>query len=134
MLLIRIESPMRHILLPALLLGAGLSQAAAQGLPIGETTYVERSLNRDATLTVEHPPVSRNPYGRRAGSSAAIAGFCHEGGFIRRRDADGHATIVRQRELCDSVAPRTLNPGEVDPRPTWPVERVSRERVLRVKG
>ncbi|AWN41915.1 hypothetical protein [Methylobacterium durans] len=125
---------MRHLLLPTLLLAAGVTQASAEGLPIGETTYVERSLNRSATLTVEHPPVSRNPYGRRAGSSAEIAGFCRDGGYIRRRDAYGHATIVRQREFCDSVAPRTLNPGETDPRPTWPVERVSRERVLRAKG
>ncbi|MER2267987.1 hypothetical protein [Methylobacterium oxalidis] len=125
---------MRHTLLPAFLLVAGLAPACAQGLPVGETTYVERSLNTTATLTVEHPPVSRNPYGRRAGSSAEIAGFCRDGGFIRRRDAYGHAVIVRQRELCDSVAPRTQNPGEVDPRPTWPVERVSRARVLRAKG
>ncbi|WP_336491379.1 hypothetical protein [Methylobacterium nigriterrae] len=122
---------MRHLALPALIVLGGLSQAAAEPLPIGETTYIERSLNESATLTIEHPPVARNPYGRRNGSSAEIAGFCHEGGYVRRRDANGYATIVRQREVCDSVAPRTLYPGQVDPRPTWPVEAV---RALRTKG
>ncbi|KAB1075019.1 hypothetical protein [Methylobacterium planeticum] len=122
---------MRHLALPALLVLAGLSQAAADPLPIGETTYIERSLNRSGPLTIEHPPVSRNPYGRRNGSAAEIAGFCRDGGYVRRRDANGHATIIRQREVCDSVAPRTLYPGQVDPRPTWPVEEV---RVLRSKG
>lgn len=117
--------------LGASVLGAGLVQA--QGLPTGQTTYVERSLNRDGTLVIEHPPVATNPYGRRGGS-AAIAGFCRDGGYIRRRDEYGNPVIVRQREVCDSVAPRTLMPGEVDPRPAWPAERVMRERVLRAKG
>lgn len=124
---------MRLLALTAFLLGAGLAGAAAEPLPVGETTYVERSLNHDGVLTVEHPPVERNPSGRRNGG-AAIAGFCREGGVIRRRDAFGNPVIVRQRELCDSVAPRTLYPGAVDPRPAWPVERVSRDRVLRAKG
>ncbi|MGE7413473.1 hypothetical protein [Methylobacterium tarhaniae] len=104
--------------------------AAAQSLPVDETTYVERSLNRDATLTVEHPPVARNPRGRRASRSAEIAGFCRDGGVIRRRGENGEI-ILRQRELCDSVAPRTLYPGQVDPRPAWPAERVV---VVRTKG
>jgi hypothetical protein len=117
--------------LGASVLGAGLAQA--EGLPTAETTYVERSLNRDGPLVIEHPPVATNPYGRRGGS-AAIAGFCRDGGYIRRRDEYGNAVIVRQREVCDSVAPRTLMPGEVDPRPAWPAERVMRERVLRAKG
>ena len=124
---------MRVLALTVLLLGASGVAATAQPLPVGETTYVERSLNRSDLLTVEHPPVEVNPYGRRNGD-AAIAGFCREGGLIRRRDEFGNPIIVRQRELCDSVAPRTLAPGEVDPRPTWPAERVSRERVLRSKG
>ena len=98
-----------------------------------QTTYVERSLNHMDTLVVEHPPVEANPRGRRGGS-AAIAGYCRDGGFVRRRDEFGNPVIIRQREVCDSVAPRTLNPGEVDPRPTWPADTVTRERVLRSKG
>lgn len=121
-----------RLLLTLLALGAVPAGAArAQGLPVGETTYIERSLNRDGALTVEHPPVERNPYGRRGGD-AAIAGFCREGGFVRRRDAFGNPTIVRQREVCDSVAPRTLMPGAVDQRPTWPAERPA--AVLRATG
>ncbi|GJD49197.1 hypothetical protein OPKNFCMD_1927 [Methylobacterium crusticola] len=122
--------------LPALALltlaatGAGLAAAAAEPLPLGETTYVERSLERDATLTVEHPPVPRNPRGRRAARSAEIAGFCRDGGLVRRYDAAGQV-IVRQRELCDNVAPRSLYPGFVDPRPAWPAEPVV---VVRSKG
>jgi hypothetical protein len=125
--------PLRaRLLLTLLALGAmPAGHAAAQGLPIGETTYIERSLNRDGPLTVEHPPVERNPLGRRGGD-AAIAGFCREGGFVRRRDQFGNPTIVRQREICDSVAPRTLMPGEVEQRPTWPAERPA--AVLRAKG
>jgi hypothetical protein len=125
---------MRNLALPALLLLAGLSQAGAQSLPVDETTYIERSLNRSDTLTVEHPPVARNPYGRRGGSEAEIAGFCRDGGYVRRRDEFGNPVIVRQREICDSVAPRTLDPGVTDQRPTWPAERAMRERVLRAKG
>lgn len=122
---------MRLLALSAACLTAALTQAGAQGLPVGETTYVERSLNHMDTLVIEHPPVAVNPYGRRNGQ-AAIAGYCRAGGLIRRRDAFGNLVIIRQREVCDSVAPRTLDPGEVDPRPTWPA--VARERVLRSKG
>ncbi|KMO21151.1 hypothetical protein [Methylobacterium indicum] len=104
--------------------------ASAEPLPVDETTYVERSLNRDATLTIEHPPVPRTPRGRRASRSAEIAGFCRDGGVIRRRGENGEI-ILRQRELCDSVAPRTLYPGHVDPRPAWPAERLV---VVRTKG
>ena len=124
---------MRTLALSAACLMAALTQAGAQSLPVGETTYVERSLNHSDTLVIEHPPVAVNPYGRREGQ-AAIAGYCRDGGLIRRRDAFGNPVIIRQREICDSVAPRTLNPGEVDPRPTWPADAVARERVLRSKG
>ncbi|MCJ2017471.1 hypothetical protein MKK84_08545 [Methylobacterium sp. E-065] len=124
---------MRPLALSAACLMAALTQVGAQSLPVGETTYVERSLNRSDTLVIEHPPVAVNPYGRREGQ-AAIAGYCRDGGLIRRRDAFGNPVIIRQREICDSVAPRTLNPGEVDPRPTWPADAVARERVLRSKG
>jgi hypothetical protein len=124
---------MRPLALSAACLMAALTQAGAQSLPVGETTYVERSLNHSDTLVIEHPPVAVNPYGRREGQ-AAIAGYCRDGGLIRRRDAFGNPVIIRQREICDSVAPRTLNPGEVDPRPTWPADAVARERVLRSKG
>ena len=124
---------MRPLALSAACLMAALTQAGAQSLPVGETTYVERSLNRSDTLVVEHPPVAANPYGRRNGQ-AAIAGFCRDGGVIRRRDAFGNPVIIRQREVCDSVAPRTLMPGEVDPRPAWPADVVVRQRVLRAKG
>ncbi|MFC6738707.1 hypothetical protein [Methylobacterium tardum] len=124
---------MRLLALSAACLMATLAQAGAQSLPVGETTYVERSLNRSDTLVVEHPPVAANPYGRRNGQ-AAIAGFCRDGGVIRRRDAFGNPVIIRQREVCDSVAPRTLMPGEVDPRPAWPADVVVRQRVLRAKG
>jgi hypothetical protein len=101
---------------------------------VDETTYVERSLNRDGPLVIEHRPIARNPGGRRAGSAAEIAGFCRDGGHIRRRDEFGRPVIIRQREVCDSVAPRTLNPGDVDPRPTWPAERAARLRALRARG
>ncbi|TGE00205.1 hypothetical protein [Methylobacterium nonmethylotrophicum] len=116
-----------------LLLAAGglaAGAAAAEPLPVDETTYVERSLNRDATLTIEHPPVPRNPRGRRASRSAEIAGFCRDGGVIRRRGEFGEV-ILRQRETCDSIAPRTLAPGDVDPRPAWPARRLV---VVRTKG
>lgn len=124
---------MRTLALSAACLMAALTQAGAQSLPVGETTYVERSLNHSDTLIIEHPPVAVNPYGRRNGQ-AAIAGYCRDGGLVRRRDAFGNPVIIRQREICDSVAPRTLNPGEVDPRPTWPADAIARERVLRSKG
>ncbi|GBU19783.1 MULTISPECIES: hypothetical protein [Methylobacterium] len=122
---------MRLLAAPACLLLATLVPAAAQPLPTAETTYVETSLNRSGTLIVEHPPVARNPYGRRAGSRAEIAGFCRDGGYVKRHDEFGHPVIIRQREVCDSVAPRTLAPGTVDPRPAWPAAVVSRETVLR---
>ncbi|MEH3146413.1 MAG: hypothetical protein PGN34_13925 [Methylobacterium frigidaeris] len=108
---------------PALLIALlplAASPALATELPVGRTTYIERSLDHDAALTVEHPPVRRNPWGRRNGGSAEIAGGCREGGLVRRYTETG-LEIVRQREICDSIAPRTLNPGEVDPRPAWPV-------------
>lgn len=124
---------MRLPLLSAVCLAATLAPACAQGLPVGEHTYIERSLNRSDTLTIEHPPVAVNPYGRRNGS-AAIAGFCREGGIVRRLDQFGNPVILRQREVCDSVAPRTLNPGEVNPRPVWPANEIAAERALRVKG
>lgn len=117
-------------LLPALLV-AGSGSALALSLPFEEstylppqatTTYVERSLNGQAPLTIEHPPVERNPRGRR-GDSAAIAGFCRDGGTIMRRDEFGRPAYLRQREVCDNVAPRQMWPGHVDPRPTWPAER-----------
>jgi hypothetical protein len=124
---------MRSPLLSAACFLTSLAPACAQGLPVGETTYVERSLNQSDTLIVEHPPVAVNPYGRRGGS-AAIAGFCRDGGIVARRDQFGNPVILRQREVCDSVAPRTLNPGEVFPRPTWPAEPAVAQRALRVKG
>lgn len=124
---------MRPFALSAACLMAALTQAGAQSLPVGETTYIERSLNHSDTLVIEHPPVAVNPYGRREGQ-AAIAGFCRDGGLVRRRDAFGNPVIIRQREICDGVAPRTLDPGEVDPRPTWPADTVARERVLHSKG
>lgn len=128
-----LERVMRQLALSAACLMATLVQAGAEPLPVDATTYVERSLNRSGTLVIEHRPVPANPYGRRNGT-AAIAGFCREGGLIRRRDESGRPVIIRQREVCDSVAPRTLMPGEVDPRPAWPAEYVARPRVLRSKG
>lgn len=41
--------------------------AAAQSLPVNETTYVERSLNRDGPLVIEHRPI---PARRAAGAAA----------------------------------------------------------------
>ncbi|GJE27705.1 hypothetical protein [Methylobacterium organophilum] len=134
----------RSPVLAAAVLAFGTSQAFAIALPVEEyqylppeetTTYVERSLNHQAPLIIEHPPVAQNPYGRRRGSAAAIAGFCQEGGFVRRRDtSSGQFVIVRQREICDNVAPRTMRPGAVDPRPVWPAQDAVRTRVLRTKG
>jgi len=132
---------MRRLLLSLTLLAAGTGGASAAPLPFEEsvflppeqtTTYVERSLNHQAPLTIEHPPVARNPRGRRGDDAAAIAGFCHGAGVIRRRDEFGNPVILRQRETCDNIAPRNLNPGEVDRRPFWPAER--RARVLTSKG
>ncbi|MCJ2103750.1 hypothetical protein [Methylobacterium sp. E-046] len=117
----------------ALVLAAASTAVMALAACDTQTTYIERSLNHMDTLVVEHPPVEANPDGRRNGQ-AAIAGYCREGGLVRRRDEAGNPVVIRQREACDSVAPRTLNPGEVDPRPTWPANAVSRERVLRSKG
>lgn len=113
---------------------AGITSAAAQSLPVDETTYVERSLNRDGPLVVEHRPIRRMPGGRVKSNSAEIAGFCRDGGYVRRLDEFGNPTILRQREVCDSVAPRTMRPGDVDARPTWPVEQVERRRILRARG
>lgn len=125
---------MRRLALLALLpasLFAGSGSALALSLPFEEstylppeatTTYVERSLNGEAPLTIEHPPVERNPRGRRGGS-AAIAGFCRDGGTIMRRDELGRPAYLRQREVCDNIAPRQMWPGHVDPRPAWPAER-----------
>ena len=73
---------MRPLTLSAACLVATLAQAGAQSLPVGETTYIERSLNHSDTLVIEHPPVAANPYGRRNGQ-AAIAGYCRDGGLIR---------------------------------------------------
>jgi len=132
---------MRRLLLCLTMTVSGPMAAHAAALPFEESvylppeqtsTYVERSLNGQAPLTIEHPPVAGNPRGRLGGDSAAIAGFCRDAGVIRRRDEFGNPVILRQREVCDNVAPRTMNPGEVDRRPFWPPER--RTRVLRTKG
>lgn len=117
----------------ALVLSAALASSLALAGCDTHATYIERSLNHYDTLVVEHPPVQANPYGRRNGM-AAIAGYCRDGGIVRRRDAAGNLVILRQREVCDSVAPRTLDPGEVNPRPTWPADAVTHEQVLHSKG
>ena len=115
---------MRFPMLGPVLLSAGLLlvpalPAVAASLPIEEneylppedtTTYKERSLRRQGSLTIEHPYE-----GQRRGGSAAIAGFCHDGGLVRRRELG----LVRQREVCENVAPRTLAPGDSAPRPRW---------------
>lgn len=112
------------LLVPALLV-AGLTAAAAQRLPVGETTYVEPETQRDGTLIIEHPAVPENPYSRD--DRAAIAGFCRDAPPIERLGPNG-AIYVRQREACDSVAPRTLAPGQSDPRPAWPEPPALRTR------
>lgn len=133
---------LHRLVVSALLVVAGTGAASAIALPVEEseylppeetTTYVERSLNRQAPLTIEHPPVARSAYGRRGRDSAAIAGFCHDGGTIVRLDGMGQP-ISRQREVCDNVAPRTLWPGHTDPRPAWPARRIIRRTSLRTKG
>ena len=43
---------MRLLALSAACLMATLAQAGAQSLPVGETTYVERSLNHSSTLVL----------------------------------------------------------------------------------
>lgn len=117
---------MRFQMLGPLFVSAGLLlavavPAAATSLPIEEneylppedtTTYKERSLRRQGSLTIEHPYEGRR---RGSGNSAAMAGFCHEGGLVRRRGLG----LVRQREICENVAPRTLAPGDSAPRPRW---------------
>jgi hypothetical protein len=110
----------------AMALSLPWEEEAASLPPEQTTTYRERSLNHQAPLTIEHPPVYE------ARGRAAIAGFCHEGGIVRRRTADGWVT-VRQREVCDNVAPRTLWPGQTDPRPAWP-ERAYRRAVINSRG
>lgn len=129
--------------LAALFVAAGCGSAFALSLPFEEsdylppeatTTYIERSLDHQAPLTIEHPPVERNPRGRLRGDAAAIAGFCRDGGTVLRRDEMGRPTYLRQREVCDNVAPRTLWPGHVDPRPAWPAERMPvRDRAIVTK-
>ena len=113
---------MRRLFLAAVLTAACSSSAWAVALPVEEheylpredtTTYRERSLNHQAPLTIEHPRLPR-----RTGGSAAIAGFCRDAGTIRRRGEDGR-WVLRQRETCENVAPRTLWPGHTDPRPAW---------------
>jgi hypothetical protein len=126
-------SSTQEVALRALVLSVALTSSLVLAGCDTQTTYVERSLNHMDTLVIEHPPIETNPYGGR-GRSAAIAGYCRDGGLVRRRDEFGNPVVIRQREICDSVAPRTLNPGEVDPRPTWPADTVARERVLRSKG
>lgn len=130
---------MRRLTLSLLLVVMGSSGALALSLPFEEsdylppeetTTYVERSLNHQAPLTIEHPPVPS----RRANDRAAIAGFCHSAGYIRRLDAFGRTVVLRQRETCENVAPRQLWPGHVDPRPVWPARPVERSLVVRSKG
>ena len=104
-------------------------------LPPEETTaHVERSLNRQAPLTIEHPPLERGPTGRQAGvGSAAMAGFCHAGGTVRRRAPFGRPGIVRPREVCENVAPRQLWPGHTDPRPAWPNRPAAQGDVVRTR-
>ncbi len=123
--------------LALILVMASTASASALSLPFEEsdilppedtTTYVERSLNHQAPLTIEHPPTVRH------GGRAAMAGFCRDGGMIRRRDEMGRPIIVRQREICENVAPRQLWPGHVDPRPAWPVRSIHRPPVLATKG
>ena len=116
-----------------LILSAALAVSGVLAGCDTQTTYIERSLNHADTLVIEHPPVQTDSSGVRGGS-AAIAGYCRDGGLVRRRDETGNPVIIRQREICDSVDPRTLLPGAVDPRPTWPSDAVARERVLRAKG
>ena len=132
------RSVLRRLAASALLVLAGTGAASALSLPFEEsdylppedtTTYVERSLNRQAPLTIEHP---RLPRGAGHGS-AAMAGFCHEGGMIRRITEDGQV-VLRQREVCENVAPRTLWPGHTDPRPAWPARTTVRRRALVTKG
>lgn len=125
---------MRRLALSVPLMLTGLAPVLADPLPVNETTYVERSLRRDGPLVIEHRPIARSPGGRRAGRDAEIAGFCRDGGFIRRLDEFGRPVIIRQREVCGSVAPRSLEPGVVDPRPTWPASAVPAQRVLRSRG
>ncbi|MBB2963929.1 hypothetical protein [Methylobacterium sp. R2-1] len=123
--------------LATLAIALGSGGASALSLPFEEadylppeatTTYIERSLNHQAPLTIEHPPVERNPRGRLRGDAAAIAGFCRDGGTVLRRDASGRPTYLRQREVCDNVAPRTMWPGHVNPRPAWPAEPTAARR------
>jgi hypothetical protein len=38
--------------------------------------------------------------------NASIAGGCRDGGLVRRRDVLGNL-VLRQREICDSLAPLT---------------------------
>ncbi|GEP10998.1 hypothetical protein [Methylobacterium gnaphalii] len=131
---------LRSLAIFAPLLLASTGGASALSLPFEEseylppeetTTYVERSLNHQAPLTIEHPPVASS--GRRGRRSAAIAGFCHEGGTITRRDSLGQP-VLRQREVCDNVAPRNLWPGHTDPRPAWPAPRIIDRATLRSRG
>lgn len=105
------------------LIVSGALPAAAVSLPIEEneylppedtTTYHERSLRRQGTLVIEHPIEGRRGV-RGNRSSAAMAGFCRDGGYVLRRDVG----VIRQREVCENVAPRSLNPGDPEPRPRW---------------
>lgn len=119
---------MKSALLAAALLAVGLAPASALGLFDNDTTtYVEPDTPRDGTLIIEHDPVPVNPIGRRRGRAAEIAGGCRDAGVIERLGTNGQM-IVRQREACDSIAPRTSAPGQSDPRPPSPVAPVLRTR------
>ena len=118
-----------RLALAGALLFAGTGVASALSLPFEEadylppeetTTYVERSLNHQAPLTIEHPRLPR-----RTGDAAAYAGFCRPAGSVRRPTEDG-PPVLRQREICDNIAPRTLWPWQIGERPVYPRNGVSR--------
>lgn len=121
--------PSPRLTLAVALLLSGTGAASALSLPFEEadylppeetTTYVERSLNHQAPLTIEHPRLPR-----RTGDAAAYAGFCRPAGTVRRATEDG-PPVLRQREICDNIAPRQLWPGQIGERPTYPKNGVSR--------
>lgn len=93
--------------------------------PPAPGTVVPRRIGRaHVARRVHRHRVARHHVGRRVAhrrdysryaASRSIAGFCRDGGLVRRID-DGRPIVV-QREICDSIGYYSNNPNEIVRRP-----------------